>query len=661
MMHENDRASRDNISNNSSQTYTAFVRKLILLPPLVFALYMIKIPPSEKTAKTADALIAAFETQGRYYPAFLWALRAHPPSRRVFRGLFEYTLLLYCTSFCLRVWERVFDTRDFIGRPCFNEKVGTNMVGHLLFQPAVRNGGVPAETGEIAYAEVDETQHDDAVDEGLETTLNNNRTSKYISSFGAQIKEESSSIPTLPVFYPPKAIVALNAAMDMTLLMVFCLFLFTLGSVNLHMPRPDDAGASLVQIKFVDMISKGVIAAFAPAFPLILFAIATMRTIIPWSKRKGFWTVLFITMEAPFQSVTFRDGFVGDILTSTVRPLQDLAFTTFYIISGLQGWWSSLYSLDEAAAPVEHSWLLRTVILPACMISPLWWRFLQNLRQAYDNKQRWPYLGNALKYMVAAEVALFGVFDPSAKQKFVWLLSFTAATLYQVWWDTFMDWELLELVPEDEIEPPSKYGGYGYEDAMRRRSSRFAAFRRIIPRFRLRPKRIYPEQVYYSIFVINFLLRFCWTLSFIPPSYLSRSGEISQQFSVGIQHFFSPFIASTEIIRRSLWGLIRLELEAFKVEKKIEAENQSFLSHDRFALKRSESDIEEDTYDMTLEDMQPMTIGKVFSAHASQIKPRWFQNDMSHMSETQILMELCLWATAFTSLGIFAAAHREVL
>jgi hypothetical protein len=76
------------------------------------------------------------------------------------------------------------------------------------------------------------------------------------------------------------------------------------------------------------------------------------------------------------------------------------------------------------------------------MVSPLWWRFLQNLRQSYEAKQRWPYLGNALKYFVAAEVALFGVFDPSKKQTYLWLSCFVIATLYQVSlvyvWDKIM-------------------------------------------------------------------------------------------------------------------------------------------------------------------------------------------------------------------------------
>lgn len=91
-----------------------------------------------------------------------------------------------------------------------------------------------------------------------------------------------------------------------------------------------------------------------------------------------------------------------------------------------------LEAADASVPAMERSWLLHTAILPACMISPLWWRFLQNMRQTYDNKQRWPYLGNALKYFVAAQVAMVGVYQPNMQQSYIWLTSFVLATLYQV-------------------------------------------------------------------------------------------------------------------------------------------------------------------------------------------------------------------------------------
>jgi EXS family len=151
-----------------------------------------------------------------------------------------------------------------------------------------------------------------------------------------------------------------------------------------------------------------------------------------------------------------------------VRPMQDIAFTVCYILFGLRGWWSDHYFestditavttasvnsgvndwtnstalndlshsfLDAADARVpamERSWILHTAILPACMISPLWWRFLQTMRQCYDTKQRWPYLGNSFKYFFAAQVAMLGVYHPGFQHSPSWILSFVAATLYQV-------------------------------------------------------------------------------------------------------------------------------------------------------------------------------------------------------------------------------------
>jgi EXS family len=54
------------------------------------------------------------------------------------------------------------------------------------------------------------------------------------------------------------------------------------------------------------------------------------------------------------------------------------------------------------------------------------------MRQTHDNRRRWPYLGNAAKYFVAAQVVMFGVYHPEVKENPVWLLGFVLATLYQV-------------------------------------------------------------------------------------------------------------------------------------------------------------------------------------------------------------------------------------
>jgi hypothetical protein len=107
----------------------------------------------------------------------------------------------------------------------------------------------------------------------------------------------------------------------------------------------------------------------APLFPLTLFVAAILMVTLPWQRRKALYTIVSLTIGAPFYEVSF----IGDIVTSTVRPLQDLAFTVFYFLPmGLKAWWTSqqLYTMDAAAIPWERSWMLHTVVLPACTLSP---------------------------------------------------------------------------------------------------------------------------------------------------------------------------------------------------------------------------------------------------------------------------------------------------
>lgn len=318
------------------------------------------------------------------------------------------------------------------------------------------------------------------------------------------------------------------------------------------------------------------------------------------------------------------DGFVGDVFTSTVRPLQDLAFTVFYIVSGLRGWWTQAYDLDNAQLPLETSWLLHTCVLPACMVSPLWWRFLQNLRQTYDNKQRWPYLGNAFKYFIAAQVSMMGLFDPSKKSSVLWILCFVFATLYQIFWDVFMDWELLEFSSNTTWRP------------------------------RLRSLRLYPSRkMYWTILVVNFVLRFGWTLTFLPRWYLNSAGILERSFHGHFARVIGPMLASAEIVRRTMWGFLRLELEALKT-----CRDDPTL--DKQLQRCSSSPTAESNEDgIEMEDMSSTNEPRILKALDQASIER--KSDMSEKSDLQILLELCLYATAFAAFGMVAAAHRETM
>jgi hypothetical protein len=356
--------------------------------------------------------------------------------------------------------------------------------------------------------------------------------------------------------------------------------------------------------------------------------------------------------------VTFRDGFIGDILTSSVRPLQDVAFTVFYVFSGLKGWWQQSYDLDAADLPLESNWMLHTFLLPMCMVSPLWWRFCQNLRQCYEYKQRWPYLGNALKYFIAAEVAVFGVYMQSRKQSFLWLTAFVMATLYQIWWDVFMDWELFRVTQWKDLN--IDLGGDGI----------YCIHLCIPVSLQLRKTRVYSVSwMYWGIFAVNIVLRFCWTLSFLPPHYLNRAGVLSETFEGDLTAILNPTIASAEIIRRTLWGWLRVEWEAIKVARKEPRLKGAWRDYD-YDYRNDDKNLHDNLGDakdvcvfnvMTTEASLHDMLNENIETQSSFSRGFWIPRKMYEMTEMQILGELCIYATIFTGLGLLAAAHRDTM
>lgn len=485
------------------------------------------------------------------------------------------------------------------------------MLGHLLFQPAddpEKEIYLADERSLGRYLPVDADdifREDEGDDDEDDVDIIDTEKIPESEAMDAQYDSDGSVPEPLPMSFhePPNVEAMAGAAVDSLILILLSLFLFTFSSAEGG--RYVDGMASMSTFTFIALVA-------APVFPLLLFVGTVFSLIVPWKKWKSFWKILSFTIGAPMYHVTFRDGFIGDVFTSAVRPMQDIAFTFFYLLSGLEGWWKQSYGLDDADLPLEKNWLLHTYILPTCMVSPLLWRFLQNLRQCYENKQRWPYLGNALKYFIAAEVAMFGVFDPYKKKSFLWLSCFVGATLYQIWWDVFMDWELIVVDGS---------------------------------RVRLRKTRLYSVKwMYWTIFAINCVLRFCWTLSFLPPHYLNKAGVLSKTFEGDLSSILNPTIASAEIIRRTLWGFLRVELEAIKVGRK----------DSRLKGAWSDEPQEFELKDMATTGMQPFSQRVPTSA-------AWISSDMSPLSEIQILSELCIYATIFTGLGMLAAAHRVTM
>jgi hypothetical protein len=604
----------------------------------------------------------------------LEALNRHEPSARIFRALLEVDLLVFGAAFSLYIWSRT---------------IGVEMVAHLFFpddammlllgyDSSLQQWNPQHHQDENDLAEM-RFETDDTGIHARHHHHRNDDTLVDVTDADADY-ESDGEIPAPRNIKRtrseddivldsqdgghtrvPSTSSVLGAALDTLLLILVALFLFSLSAAGLkisHESSPNDDD----QQDWTELVSR----VAAPTFPLLLF-VYLLAVMLFSKKRRAFWRVLSYTLAAPFYDVTFRDGFVGDVLTSSVRPLQDITFTIVYLLYGLQGWWSQSYydtvdpanyvggnetnSTHEALGAVENtrddqtgnmelallpvmekSWVLHTILLPLCVVSPLWWRYLQNLRQTADFKQRWPYLGNAAKYFCAAQVAVFGVFYPEWQKSPYWLLAFCAATLYQIWWDVFMDWGLLER--------------------NKKKNGSFFSFS-----WQLRKERLFPNRwAYWSIALINFVLRFCWTLSFLPTRYLHPAGFLVKQN----KFLVTPTIASAEIIRRTLWGLLRFEYEAVKINR---------TTHE-FVLADGMEDSKPDNQDsIELTSMKIIHSGKggddddhrtTFDNNDYETRIPSF-SDMSSMNGIQILGELSMYAATFVALWLLAADHRGTL
>jgi len=324
--------------------------------------------------------------------------------------------------------------------------------------------------------------------------------------------------------------------------------------------------------------------------PLIFLSVLFIRAAFPPKARRRFWGTIKYTICAPFYAVFFRDAFIGDVFTSLVRPIQDLVYCLFYYSVSVWAMFSSTSSLDEAGDILKNSWVLHNFALPACAVLPLWWKFLQTLRQAKDSGQHWPHLGNALKYLTAALVIFYAMAHPEGRRGKVWIAAFLGAMVYQIWWDVWMDWELLEVVPRgsSSLQPMpseetrlcscltlSSIPGSSYlliplhQYIFRPLVSSWHCVWAFLAgnKIALRSKRLYARDAFYwRVLAYNVCFRFIWMLSFIPAYHFSfKSGTEVPTLSIDFRTYVGAFISVAELIRRCLWCVIKLELETIKV------------------------------------------------------------------------------------------------
>ncbi|KAL8247078.1 hypothetical protein R6Q59_008294 [Mikania micrantha] len=214
---------------------------------------------------------------------------------------------------------------------------------------------------------------------------------------------------------------------------------------------------------------------------------------------------------APLYKVTFPDFFLGDQLTSQVQLLRIVEFYICYY-----GWgdFKRRSNTCNQSNTYEIFFILVAVI-------PYWFRFLQCMRQVFEQKD-YGHAMNGLKYLstiVAVATRTIYVQRRGVVMRIMAASSSGAATIYNTYWDMVKDWGLLNCDSKNPL---------------------------------LRDKLMLPNKsVYFVAMVMNIILRLAWmqtVLDFHEAPWLHRSTMIF-------------IVACLEIIRRGLWNFFRLENE----------------------------------------------------------------------------------------------------
>eukprot|EP00956_Cyclotella_meneghiniana_P039274 scaffold168487_cov74-Cyclotella_meneghiniana.AAC.2 len=520
----------------------------------------------------------------------------------------------------------------------------------------------------------------------------------------SSIKDNNSEV--YDAEYAPSGPCVLGAALDLSLPVLFNFHMFCVlmkdhyrkeahhdhyysddgntNNDNIIMPSSD------VNDEKVDM--KQDASFFTPpelpptVLPLIFLSSALIRSQIPRKQRQRFFqTILQGTAFAIFKRVRFRDAFVGDCITSLVRPICDVVFAFTYYCVALYGFVSQSFGLEESRSIVSDSKLLHGLVLPLFAILPLWYRFLQTLRQAYDTGKRWPYLGNAFKYFSAGLVVLYGMTHSTGDRGPWWVVSFVATTIYQIIWDSCMDWELLVFAPPNNTSDQN--------DSSKRSSwlsnircpsvisscspglfpSRLMGFlvvcRKVITqpinnlctkvsrisRIRLRSQRMYDDESYYwrALFV-NAALRFCWMMGFIPAYRISiMDGSVHETFSQSNSWTF-VILATLEIVRCCIWGIIKVELETIKLSNGNGNELAMASTADEYVREEGAWNVWRTHEAVSTDELSDSD----HSTASSNRTYRWLGISVSRgVRKWVYLIELSLWPLAFLAGGYYVVIN----
>ncbi|KAL4195709.1 hypothetical protein AMTRI_Chr04g242450 [Amborella trichopoda] len=271
-----------------------------------------------------------------------------------------------------------------------------------------------------------------------------------------------------------------------------------------------------VMVAHLCLIAKGHSSTSVDAIPGLLLLLFLMLLVCPFnivykSTRFYFLRVIRNIVLSPLYKVVMADFFMADQLCSQVPMLRSLEYVACYYITGSYKTQDYGYCMQS-----KHY----RDLAYAVSFLPYYWRAMQCARRWFDEGQG-SHLVNLGKYvsaMIAAGAKVAYENDKSIGWLSMVVITSSAATVYQLYWDFVKDWGLLQL------------------------QSRNPWLRNeLILRHKI---------IYFFSMILNLILRLAWLQTILHSNFGSVDYRVT-----------SLFLAALEVIRRGQWNFYRLENE----------------------------------------------------------------------------------------------------
>lgn len=289
------------------------------------------------------------------------------------------------------------------------------------------------------------------------------------------------------------------------------------------------------------------------AYPSILMILIFVGAILPSrtapaNYKFGLLRSVARTALAPFFVVSFADNVVGDVLTSLVKPLQDIPPTICYFLSAHPQTKHNITRFYRHA-DVCPDWV-GFFVKPIIAALPLSFRALQCIRRFRDTGEA-KHLWNAGKYCCALAVVIISAWVVEHASEILGIVCLLISSLYSAIWDLCLDWglgsqDLLGVkLParsltraEGRAEDPV---GASSSTVTRPRAS-----------FQLKD-RMFKPWTYRLCSLLDIFARMSWVFTLMPIDIVSN--DIVQREVILV------FLTALEIVRRSVWAALRIENE----------------------------------------------------------------------------------------------------